>query len=156
MPNFVAEYPNEFACMQAYPVSFLAAADMKQLADEPIRMADGSSHFKDEAGQDALDYIYMLTAGSAYLTVMFCNQMVDYLNETRTTYITRTVLDIFIKERLFASLSVKKPFDPQINDPSKFAAEEQRNTREDNMRVMTCIALQADDIHHEFVCARQC
>ena len=59
MPNFVAEYPNEFACMQAYPVSFLAAADMKQLADEPIRMADGSSHFKDEAGQDALDYIYM-------------------------------------------------------------------------------------------------
>ena len=149
MPNFVAEYPNEFACMQAYPVSFLAAADMKQLADEPIRMADGSSHFKDEAGQDALDYIYMLTAGSAYLTVMFCNQMVDYLNETRTTYITRTVLDIFIKERLFASLSVKKPFDPQINDPSKFAAEEQRNTCEDNMRVMTCIALQADDIHHE-------
>lgn len=151
MPQFVAEYPNEFACMSEFPVSFLKENDTKDLANKPILLKDGSSRYKGKAGEEALSYIYRLTAGSAYLTVIFCDAFVDYLNKRKTTYITKTVADNFIKEKLFGKCPVlnEKFFDPQLNDPGKFSAEEHDATCSDNKAVLTYIAVHADSASRE-------
>ena len=151
MPQFIAEYENEFACSGEIPVHFLKENDTKDLAEKPILLKDGTSRYRDKTGEDALSYVYKLTAGSAYLTVIFCDAFVDYLNERRTTYITRTVIDNFIKERLLGSRPVLKGimFDPQLNDPGKFSQEERDNTYADNKALLTYIAVHADKLNHE-------
>lgn len=151
MPQFIAEYENEFACSGEIPVHFLKEAATKDLAEKPIRLKDGTSRYRDKPGEDALTYIYKLTAGSAYLTVIFCDAFADYLNERKTTYITRTVIDNFIRERLLGSRPVLKAimFDPQLNDPGKFSKQEHDDTYADNKAVLTYIAVHADKWSHE-------
>ena len=119
--------------------------------NKPILLKDGSSRYRDRPGEDALNYVYWLTAGSAYLTVIFCNALVDYLNERKTPYITRTVIDNFIREKFLGSRPVLQGymFDPQLNDPGKFSEEEQKNTRQDNRTVLTYIAIHSDNVSHE-------
>ena len=148
MPQFIDEYTNEFACMRTFEVSFLQQDDTKDLANKPILLKDGSSRYKDKPGEDALSYIYKLTAGSAYLTVIFCNAFVEYLNERKTTYITRTVIDNFIKDKLLGNYPVIKEsmFDPQLVDPGKFSKQEQSDTKSDNKIILTYIALHADSL----------
>ena len=150
MPQFVAEYPNEFECMLPFPVSFLKENYTKDLANKPILLQDGSSRYKNKAGEEALSYIYRLTAGSAYLTVIFCNAFVDYLNERKTTYITKTVIDNFIREKLFGKTPVltEITFDPQLNDTGKFYPEK-KAIDDDNKTVLTYIALHADSASRE-------
>ena len=145
MPNFISEYKNEFGCMVKMPVSFLEPQDTKDLANKPMFLPDGSSRYRGDAGKDALSYIYQLTAGSAYLTVIFCNAFSDYLNERKTTYITRTVINNFIKEKLLGNRPVinEDVFDPQINDPSQFGKENEA-TYADNKIVLTYIAKYAN------------
>ena len=147
MPQFMEEYENEFACMDKFLVSFLKPNDTQDLANNPILLEDGSSRYK----EDALGYIYQLTAGSAYLTVVFCDAFVDYLNKRKTTYITRTVIDNFIHEELLGKQPIleRLNFDPQLNDPGKFSEQEQTATYEDNKAVLTYIALHADKATHE-------
>ena len=151
MPQFIEEYENEFACAGEIPVHFLKKADTKDLANKPILLKDGTSRYKDKPGEDALSYIYRLTAGSAYLTVIFCNAFVKYLNERKTTYITRTVIDNFIREKLLGPHPVleKKMFEPQLNDPGKFSEQEQEATYSDNKTVLTYIAVHADNLKRE-------
>lgn len=146
MPQFIEEYTNEFACMKPFEVSFLKENDTRDLANKPILLKDGSSRYKGKAGKDALSYIYKLTVGSAYLTVIFCNAFVDYLNERKTTYITRTVIENFIQDKLLGSFPVMNAsmFDPQLVDPGKFSPQEQDDTKSDNKTILTYIALHAD------------
>ena len=148
MPQFIDEYTNEFACMRTFEVSFLQPDDTKDLANKPILLKDGSSRYKDKPGKDALSYIYELTAGSAYLTAIFCNAFVGYLNERKTNYITRTVIDNFIKDKLLGNYPVIKEsmFDPQLVDPGKFSKQEQSDTKSDNKIILTYIALHADSL----------
>lgn len=151
MPQFINEHTNEFACMSNFPVHFLKEQYTKNLADTPICLKDGSSRYRDKPGQEALSYIYQLTAGSAYLTVIFCKAFVEYLNERKTTFVTRTVIDNFVKEMLLGTHPVlqKEMFDPQLGDPGKFSDEEQKATYADNKAVLTYIALKADNQRHE-------
>ena len=151
MPQFINEYKNEFACMTSFPVHFLKEQYTKDLADIPIRLKDGSSRYRDKPGQDALSYIHQLTAGSAYLTVIFCKTFVEYLNKRKTTFVTRTVIDNFVKEVLLGTHPVLQEtmFDPQLQDPGKFSVEKQVATYADNKAVLTCVALKADNQRHE-------
>ncbi|MBR0288259.1 MAG: ATP-binding protein [Selenomonadaceae bacterium] len=146
MPQFIDEYQNEFACLNTIPVHFLKENDTKDLANKPILLEDGSSRYKGKPGEDALNYIYRLTAGSAYLTVIFCEAFVDYLNKRKTTYITRTVIDNFIREKLLGTHPVldKINFEPQLKDPGKFSTKESEATIADNKTVLTHIAVYAD------------
>lgn len=151
MPQFVDEYPNEFACMSKFYVSFLKEKDAKDLANKPILLKDGSSRYKGKAGEEALSYIFRLTAGSAYLIVIFCDAFVNYLNERKTTYITKTVIDNFTHEKLFGECPIlnEQSFEPQLNDNGKFSAEEHATTYSDNKAVLTYIAVHADSTKHE-------
>lgn len=66
MKQFVEEYPNDFACMKEMPVSYLDEQSAKELITEPM-CDNGKSRFE----PDAVDLIYRLTAGSAYLIMIF-------------------------------------------------------------------------------------
>ena len=153
MPAFMEAFPNEFACMKAYHVSFLKEKYARDMADLPIRLPDGSSRYAGEAGEAALDYICELTAGSAYLEAIFCKALVDYLNDHCTTYVTRTVIDNLLQERLLSDarpILNQTKFDPQINDPGKFGQAEQLAVVQDNRALLSWMA-SCSDTRHELV-----
>ena len=81
------------------------------------------------------------------MTAIFCNAFVGYLNERKTTYITRTVIDNFIKDKLLGNFPVMEEsmFDPQLVDPGKFS-EQKQSTKSDNKIILTYIALHADSL----------
>ncbi|MBR2389721.1 MAG: hypothetical protein IKA94_02890, partial [Mogibacterium sp.] len=61
---------------------------------------------------------FKLTGGSAFLTVILCNFMVEYLNEKRASVITPGIIDSFLKDRIFCpgSRISEADFEPQISD----------------------------------------
>ena len=142
MPAFVQEFKNEFACMTPFRVTYLQEKDAKDMADKPMCLSNGESRYEKEA----IDYIYELTAGSAYLIAIFCDRFVCYLNDTRTLHITKTVIDNFIRQRFFGDVPEADGsiiFDPQLGDPSKFG-EDNKITARDNKEVLSYIAMHAN------------
>lgn len=142
MVNFIQDYKNEFACMSAFPVSYLEEVDAKKLISDPMS-SNGVSRFED----DALELIYKLTAGSAYLIMIFCDQLVDYMNEKGTSRVTKTTVEIFVEKWLFNSSENNhylndQHFDAQINDPNWLDTENQKN--QDNKIVLSYIANHAN------------
>ena len=92
----------------------------KELITEPM-CDNGKSRFE----PDAVDLIYRLTAGSAYLIMIFCSALVDYMNERGTARVTRITVDTFLNKWLFDSAKNNNPitdfhFDAQLNDPCYF------------------------------------
>ena len=138
MKQFVEEYPNDFACMKEMPVSYLDEQSAKELITEPM-CDNGKSRFE----PDAVDLIYRLTAGSAYLIMIFCSALVDYMNERGTARVTRITVDTFLNKWLFDSAKNNNPitdfhFDAQLNDPCYF--ENEKQITRDNKTLLTYIA----------------
>ena len=140
MIHFVNDinYQNDFACMKPYPVSYLNEEGAKSLINDPIK-EDSQSRFEDEA----LDLIYELTAGSAYLIMIFCKHLVDYMNLRGTLRVTKITIETFIKKYLF-DVSVNSGaltdfhFEAQLHDPCFF--EDEKKIAEDNKTILTYIA----------------
>ncbi len=80
MPNFKAEFPNEFGVTEDRRVTYLSENDARRLIEEPI----GRERFAGNAVTRLLD----LTAGSPYYTMMFCNRLVEYMNRTHSAVVT--------------------------------------------------------------------
>ena len=138
MKNFVEEYANDFACMKDMFVSYLDESGSKKMISDPIR-DNGKSRFE----EDAVDLIYQLTAGSAYLIMILCSQLVDYMNERGTARVTKTTVEMFVRKWLFNTADNRDPitdfhFDAQLNDPCSFENPEQ--IKQDNKLILTYIA----------------
>ena len=141
MVNFKKDYKNDFGCMKPMPVSYLSEEDAKKLIDEPMQ-SNGKTRFD----PDALDMIYELTAGSAYLINVVCHQLIRYMNNKGASKVTKTTVDSFLKNWFF-NTEVNKDvsgssndliFDPQLNDPSVF--ENSENVYNDNKTILSFIA----------------
>ena len=115
MPEFMDEYPNEFACMDTIKLTYLEEAAAKSLIHEPLERVSGRSDVFQKA---AIDSIYTLTAGSAFLTMKLCSRLVDYLNDRRVRVVTKGILNAFIEERVFGANSFieEKDFEPQLKE----------------------------------------
>ncbi len=116
MPLFKVEYQNEFSSMELEQVTYLDRENAIKLMDEPI-MIDGKSRYREEA----LDRLYELTAGSAFLILKLCDALVEYLNETASAFISRALLDEFIRKRVLPQKGQKGcvdkvTFEAQIQD----------------------------------------
>ena len=74
----------------------------KKLMYEPI-LYNGENRYKD----GALDRLYELTSGSAYLIMNLCAGLVDYLNEKHSRYITKAHIDDYINKllKVFAKIA---------------------------------------------------
>lgn len=80
MPDFKAEFPNEFGVTEDERVTYLDESAAEILVQEPI----GRERFAGRAVQQLLE----LTACSPYYTMMFCARLVDYMNSTRSVIVT--------------------------------------------------------------------
>ena len=123
MMKFVEDdrFSNDFGATDLKKVSYLSKTDAFKLMDEPILLnKDGVLESRYKKG--ALERLYELTSGSAYLIAMFCAGMVDYLNEIRSVYITKAHVDEYLRLNLH-NFEEAKFFDPQYHDKSDIINE---------------------------------
>lgn len=117
MKEFMDEFPNEFACMELQPITFLDEVDAQKLVHQPLEEANGradGSMFT----QESLHAIYELTAGSAYLTILLCSHLVEYMNLKGVCYVTQGVVNEFMNTVVLGSntfLSMPN-FEPQYRE----------------------------------------
>jgi|GEM_PF-1382689 len=85
MPDFRAKFPNELGVTHEERLSYLKKEDARNLIETPIwNKAKGESRFLGNAVEKIIDY----TAGNPYYIQIFCQKLVDHLNEKRTVRAT--------------------------------------------------------------------
>lgn len=142
MPVFtrMPEYANDFGCMEPWPVTYLKEAGARGLIEDPLRKPNGTSRFDEAAVQMMLKW----TAGSAYLIVWLCDELVSFMNELCHENVTALVLTQFLRRFLCENHDWDNIFDAQITDPSKVCHEADQ-TAGDNKLILSCIACSGDE-----------
>lgn len=135
MPKFKDRFPNEFGTTQDEQVSYLRREDAIRLIEDPIRLEDGSSRFREKAIERILD----LTAGSPFYIQIICNRLVQYMNRKRVRLVTDADVEQINSELITGASSLgRDKFDNLINsgDTSPDAIDDA-----DIVAVLTAIAL---------------
>jgi AAA+ ATPase superfamily predicted ATPase len=112
MPKFKDRFPNEFGTTQDEQVSYLRREDAIRLIEEPIRLEDGSSRYREKAIERILD----LTAGSPFYIQIICNRLVQYMNRKRVRLVTDADVEQIKAELITGASSLgRDKFDNLIN-----------------------------------------
>jgi tetratricopeptide (TPR) repeat protein len=112
MPKFKDRFPNEFGTTQDEQVSYLRRDDAIRLIEEPIRLEDGGSRYREKAIERILD----LTAGSPFYIQIICNRLVQYMNRKRVRLVTDADVEQITSELITGTSSLgKDKFDNLIN-----------------------------------------
>ena len=92
MERFIEAFQNEFGIAQRERVTYLDEADAKKLIVEPILIGgvEGESRYREPR---AIERILELTAGSPFYIQMFCNRLVEHLNQKRAIYVTYSYVE---------------------------------------------------------------
>jgi len=119
MMQFMADqrFTNDFGIVEPMKVSYLSKDDAQRLMDEPILYINENGEKVSRYKEGALDRLYELTSGSAFLIGKICAGLVEYLNDTRSVFITRAHIDDYIKKMLPSFDEIN--FDPQYRDLSE-------------------------------------
>ena len=88
MPQFKRVYSNDFSVTTDERLSFLSKENTIKMAETPI-LFEGQSRFKGAA----LDKIFDLTAGSTYFLQKLCSNVVEYMNERKSPFVTGADID---------------------------------------------------------------
>ena len=67
---------------------------------EPILLVEADGKKVNRYKEEALDRLYELTAGSAYLIMNLCADLVKYLNETHSVYITKAHINDYLRKEV--------------------------------------------------------
>ena len=116
MPDFIRENQNEFACMELMRITYLEEEPAKQLIREPLMRENHLAETPFREG--AVDTLYNLTAGSAYLTILLCANLVDYMNASGAAMAGEAIVKSFLRTRAFGRMSFldESIFEPQLNE----------------------------------------
>jgi len=138
MMKFINEkqFTNDFGSTDLWKVTYLAEEYAKRLMDEPIRLLDENGESISRYKPEALDRLYELTAGSAFLIMNLCAGLVDYLNQTHTVFVTRAHIEDYLKKNLTA-FEEARFFEPQYDDKSSADSDE---ANRENKRILHRIA----------------
>lgn len=109
---------NDFQTTELKKVTYLNEVDAKSLMSDPIRIISENGEMESRYKEGAIERLYELTSGSAFLIMNFCGKLVNYLNEQKSMYITRAHIDDFLKKNL-AEFEESRFFEPQYNDKSE-------------------------------------
>ena len=133
MLEFADEFANAFGGAEFFKISYLEKNEAMKMMDEPIKY-HGKSRYK----EDTLERLYELTAGSAYLIVLLCLGLVDFMNKNKYTYVTNMILEeyleAFLKGNLNTGHTEKTLFEPQYAEFNYIGSEkEEREKRNRNL-----------------------
>lgn len=109
---------NDFQTTELKKVTYLNEADAKSLMSDPILLISDNGEKESRYKEGAIERLYELTSGSAFLIMNFCGKLVNYLNEQKSMYITRAHIDDFLKKNL-SEFEESRFFEPQYNDKSE-------------------------------------
>ncbi len=122
IPVWRSKYENEFACMNHdNEITYLDYAGAKALICEPCQIGD-----KVLFEEDAVRLIYQLTRGSAYLIVIFCKHIIDYLNENYYEKVTKTIVQLVLEKKFLGKVDgmfQSGDFEPHIQDVANVGDE---------------------------------
>jgi len=105
MRAFMARFPNELGVVEAQRLTYLAEPDARDLIEKPVK--------RDCYRGKAVERILDLTACSPYYAMMFCDRFVDYMNRTRSLYVTEADVERVKAEMISGPDSLTKwRFDP--------------------------------------------
>lgn len=109
---------NDFQTTELKKVTYLSEIDAKSLMSDPILLVLDNGEKESRYKEGAIERLYELTSGSAFLIMNFCGKLVNYLNEQKSMYITRAHIDDFLKKNL-SEFEESRFFEPQYNDKSE-------------------------------------
>ena len=121
IPVWKSRYENEFACMNHdNEITYLDYEGAKELICEPCQVADKMLYTP-----EAVKLIYDWTKGSAYLIVIFCKHVNDYLNDNYTEKATKTIVQLVFEKEFIEKKEMfeSDDFEPQIQDVSHVGSE---------------------------------
>ena len=124
IPVWKSRYENEFACMNHdNEITYLDYDGAKELICEPCQVNDKMLYTS-----DAVQMIYDWTKGSAYLIVIFCKYMIDYLNDNYIEKATKTIVQLVFEKEFIENKEMFESgdFEPQIQDVSHVGEEGDR------------------------------
>ena len=124
IPVWKSKYENEFACMNHdNEITYLDFEGAGELICEPCK-PKGRELF----AEDAVKLIYDWTKGSAYLIVIFCKHVIDYLNKNYTEKATKTIVRIVFEKEFIENRGMFNTgdFEPQIQDVANVGEEAER------------------------------
>lgn len=138
MMRFVEEkqFTNDFGSTDLRKITYLPEEDAKRLMYEPIMLINEDGEKVNRYREGALDRLYELTSGSAFLIMNICAGLVDYLNEVHSVYITRAHIDDYLRRNL-TTFEEARFFEPQYDDKSEVGTTEAINR---NKRMLRRIA----------------
>jgi len=127
--DFIAAFPNQFGTTEMKPVDYLEKDDVWDMINKPFPVPHNSlmAAFDHMMGDEAFNRIMKLTAGNAYLTMIFLDRLVDYLNETNQPIVMPVTVENVLRKKIlngnnplrlenFESLYID---DGDISDPSR-------------------------------------
>lgn len=121
IPVWKSRYENEFACMNHdNEITYLDYEGAKELICEPCQVEDKMLYT-----QEAVKLIYDWTKGSAYLIVIFCKHVIDYLNDNYTEKVTKTIVQLVFEKEFIEKKEMfeSDDFEPQIQDVANVGQE---------------------------------
>lgn len=124
IPVWKSRYENEFACMNHdNEITYLDYEGAKELICEPCQVDDKMLYTP-----EAVKLIYDWTKGSAYLIVIFCKHVIDYLNGNYTEKATKTIVQLVFEKEFIEKkeMFTSDDFEPQIQDVANVGDEGDR------------------------------
>ncbi|MBR6790291.1 MAG: ATP-binding protein [Oscillospiraceae bacterium] len=133
METLKNEYGNELGATAMFPVTYLKPEEAVRMIRVPIGRENPEVHFSEEAVKRLVE----LTAGSAYLLMILCAELVDYLNEIHHSDVIAAHIDRLVDRVFENGVITGSNFDPLYNDVS-CPGDESR--KEDNFTLLTELA----------------
>ena len=116
MLDFIREHGNDFNCMETpKKLDYLDEKYAKELIRKMEEKNGGIKIFSDD---EAVEELYMITEGSAYLIVLLCDSLIDHLNELGTYTLTKGIIDEFLEKKALGpnGFLIHKNFESQLEE----------------------------------------
>lgn len=133
-PKFIQDYPNEFACMELLKLTYLDEDAAKQLIQEPLERKNKRKNLFRKDG--CVDLLYELTAGSPYLSVLLCSQLIQYLNSKGAYMVTKGIVEDFLRSKVLSP----DTFLEDANFESQLQERGRRDLDNENYEILLSIA----------------
>lgn len=128
------EYSNDFNCMET--PEKLDYLDEKYAKELIRKIEEENGKIKLFGEDEAVEELYRITAGSAYLIVLLCDGLIDYLNEIGPYTLTKGIINEFLATKALGP----NGFLTELNFESQIVERGHEELKDINKAVLTKVA----------------